>query len=252
MRSHERDFVGSLDKGLSLIEAFDVAQPRLIVAEAARRTNMTRAAARRYLLTLVALNYAETDGKYFWLCPKVLRLGYAYLSTASLPKIAQPILDRIGEKTKEVTSLATLVDSEVVFLARSSIRRMVAATSNVGMRLPAYCSAAGRAILGGRSDEAVAEHLKSVKRERLTPKTKTRLEDLMAEIAQVRADGYSISDEELEIGLRSIAVPVTDSRGEVHFAIAVSVLAAHLTTEEMVSVLLPHLLSGKHAIEQTL
>lgn len=252
MRSHDRDFVSSLDKGLSLIEAFGVAQPRLMVAEAARRTNMTRAAARRYLLTLVALNYAETDGKYFWLCPRVLRLGYAYLSTASLPKIAQPILDRIGEKTKEVTSLVTLVDSEAVFLASSAIRRMVAATSNVGMRLPAYSSAAGRAILAGLSDAEVIEHLKGVKRERLTPKTKVRIEDLMAEIAQVRIDGYAISDEELEIGLRAIAVPVADSRGEVHFAIAVSVLAAHLSVEEMVSDILPHLLSGKKAIERTL
>jgi len=223
-----------------------------MVAEAARRTNMTRAAARRYLLTLVALNYAETDGKYFWLCPRVLRLGYAYLSTASLPKIAQPILDRIGEKTKEVTSLVTLVDSEAVFLASSAIRRMVAATSNVGMRLPAYSSAAGRAILAGLSDAEVIEHLKGVKRERLTPKTKVRIEDLMAEIAQVRIDGYAISDEELEIGLRAIAVPVADSRGEVHFAIAVSVLAAHLSVEEMVSDILPHLLSGKKAIERTL
>ena len=252
MRSHDRDFVSSLEKGLLLIEAFDVAQPRLTVAEAARRTELTRAAARRYLLTLVALDYAESDGKYFWLSPRVLRLGYAYLSTASLPKMAQPILDRIGEKTKEVTSLAALVDTEMIFLARSSIRRMVAATSNVGLRLPAYCSAAGRAVLASRSDKEVLEHLKSVKRESLTPHTKTRLEDLMTEIAQVRAPGYSVSDEELELGLRSIAVPVADSRGEVHFAIAVSLLSAHMTTEVMVRDILPHLLAGKRAIESIL
>ena len=252
MRSHDRDFVSSLEKGLLLVEAFDVSQPRLTVAEAARRTNLTRAAARRYLLTLVALDYAESDGKYFWLSPRVLRLGYAYLSTASLPKMVQPVLDRIGEKTKEVTSLATLVESEVIFLARSSIRRMVAATSNVGLRLPAYCSAAGRAILASRSDKEVSEHLKGIKRERLTPHTKTRLEDLLAEIARVRSQGYSVSDEELELGLRSIAVPVTDSRGEVHFAIAVSLLSAHMTTEAMVSDILPHLLSGKRAVESIL
>ncbi|MCZ2112923.1 MAG: helix-turn-helix domain-containing protein [Anaerolineae bacterium] len=252
MRSHDRDFVGSLEKGLLLIEAFDVNQPRLTVAEAARRADLTRAAARRYLLTLVALNYAETDGKHFWLCPKVLRLGYAFLSTASLPKIAQPILDQIGTKTKEVTSLHTLVDSEIVCLAHSAIRRMVAATSNIGMRLPAYSSAAGRVILASWSDEAVIAYLKSIKRERLTPMTMTRLEDLMAEIAQVRANGYAISDEELEIGLRAIAVPLADSRGEVHFALAVSVLAAHLSVEEMVRNILPQLLSGKKVIEQSL
>ncbi len=253
IRSHDRDFVSSLEKGLLLIEAFEVGQPRLTVAEAATRTKLTRAAARRYLLTLVSLNYAESDGKYFWLSPRVLRLGYAYLSTASLPKMVQPILDHIGEKTKEVTSLAALVENEVIFLARSSsIRRMVAATSNVGLRFPAYCSAAGRAVLASRSDKEVMENLKNVKRERLTPNTKTRLENLMTEITQVRAQGYSVSDEELELGLRSIAVPVADSRGEVHFAVAVSLLSAHMTTKKMVRDILPHLLSAKQEIESLL
>ncbi len=252
MRSHDRDFVSSLEKGLLLIEAFDVAQPRLTVAEAARKAKLTRAAARRYLLTLVALNYADSDGKYFWLCPKVLRLGYAFLSTASLPKIAQPVLDQIGAKTKEVTSLATLVDNEVVFLAHSAIRRMVSVTNNVGMRLPVCSSAAGRAILASQSDKKVIGHLKSVRREQLTPKTKTHLDDLMVEIAQVRLNGYAISDEELEIGLRAIAVPLVDSRGEVHFALAVSVLAAHLTVADMVRDILPCLVSGKQAIERAL
>lgn len=182
----------------------------------------------------------------------MLRLGYAYLSTASLPKMVQPILDRIGEKTREVTSLAALVENEVVFLARSSIRRMVAATSNVGLRLPAYCSAAGRAILASRSDKEAMEHLRNAKRERLTPNTKVRIEDLMAEIAQVRVQGYSISDEELELGLRSIAVPVADAQGEVHFALAVSLLSAHMTTKEMLRDILPHLIAGKREIESLL
>lgn len=252
MRSNDRDFVSSLEKGLLLIEAFDVGQPRMTVAEAARRAGLTRAAARRYLLTLVALNYAESDGKYFWLCPKILRLGYAFLSTTSLPKIAQPILDQIGAKTKEVASLATLVDNEVILLAHSAVRRMVSATSNVGMRLPVCSSAAGRTILASQSDKAVIEHLRSIKREQLTPKTMTRLDDLMVEIAQVRATGYAISDEELEIGLRAIAVPLVDSRGEAHFALAVSVLAAHLTIADMVRDILPCLISGKQAIEQAL
>lgn len=251
-RAHDRDFVGSLEKGLALIEAFDVGQPGLTVSEAARKTGLTRAAARRYLLTLVALNYAETDGKLFWLTPRILRLGYAYLSTASLPKIAQPFLDRIGEKTKEVTSLAVLEGAEVLFIARSSIRRMVAATTNVGLRMPAYCTAAGRVMLASRSDEALAELFKSVKRERLTPHTKTRVDELMVEMAKVRARGYSISDEELELGLRSIAVPLTDSRGEVHLAIAVSLLAAHMSAAQMLRDILPELLAGKRALEAML
>ena len=251
-KRQDRDFVGSLEKGLALIEAFDIAQPGLTVAEAARKTGLTLAAARRYLLTLVALNYAETDGKHFSLMPRVLRLGYAYLSTASFPKIAQPFLDRIGEKTKEVTSLAVLEGTEVLFVARSSIRRMVAATTNVGLRMPAYCTAAGRVMLASLSDEVLVEMFKSVKRERFTPHTKTRVDELMAEIVRVRANGYSISDEELELGLRSIAVPLVDSRGEVRLAIAVSLLSAHMSATDMVSEILPQLRASKLALEAML
>lgn len=249
MRSHDRDFVSSMEKGLLLIEAFEADQARLTVAEAARKTALTRAAARRYLLTLVALKYAETDGKFFWLTPRVLRLGYAYLSTTSLPKLAQPILDRVGEKTKEVTSLAMLDGADVIFVARSAIRRVVSASSDVGLRLPAYCTAAGRVMLAGRSDEALEEFFKTSKRRHLTPHTKTGVDELLAEVARVRANGYSVSDEELEIGLRSIAVPLTSSRGKLDLAIVVSLLATHMSAADMVRHILPELVDAKQALE---
>lgn len=249
-RSHDRDFVASMEKSLLLIEAFEAEQPRLTVADAARKASLTRAAARRYLLTLVALKYADTDGKYFWLTPRVLRLGYAFLSTTPLTKLAQPILDRVGEKLKMVTSLATLDDRDVVFIARSAtIRRVISAVSDVGSRLPAYCTAAGRAMLAGRNDEALRAFLTSGKRRKVTLHTKTRVDELMAEIAGVRAAGYAISDEELEIGLRSIAVPVQSSRGEMDLSIVVSLLTTHMSVDDMVRNVLPELLASQQALE---
>lgn len=249
-RSHDRDFVASMEKSLLLIEAFEAEQPRLTVADAARKASLTRAAARRYLLTLVALKYADTDGKYFWLTPRVLRLGYAFLSTTPLTKLAQPILDRVGEKLKMVTSLATLDDRDVVFIARSAtIRRVISAVSDVGSRLPAYSTAAGRAMLAGRDDEALRAFLTSCKRRKVTLHTKTRVDELMAEIAAVRTAGYAISDEELEIGLRSIAVPVQSSRGEMDLSIVVSLLTTHMSVDDMVRNVLPELLASRQALE---
>ncbi len=239
-----------MEKSLLLIEAFDAEQPRLTVADAARKASLTRAAARRYLLTLVALKYADTDGKYFWLTPRVLRLGYAFLSTTPLTKLAQPILDRVGEKLKMVTSLATLDDRDTVFIARSAtIRRVISAVSDVGSRLPAYCTAAGRAMLARRNDEALRAFLTSGKRRKVTLHTKTRVEELLAEIAAVRTAGYAISDEELEIGLRSIAVPVQSSRGEMDLSIVVSLLTTHMSVEDMVRSVLPELLASQQALE---
>ncbi|MGC2779050.1 MAG: IclR family transcriptional regulator C-terminal domain-containing protein [Bradyrhizobium sp.] len=251
-RKHDRDFVGALEKGLAVIEAFDTAVPQLTLTAAARKTGLTRAAARRYLLTLVALGYAETDGKIFRLMPRVLRLGYAYLSTASLPKLAQPILDRIGERVREVVSLATLDGTEVVFLARSASRRVLSATTSVGMRLPAYCTAMGRIMLAGLSDAEAERLLASMPLKRLTPRTRIDMGDLMAEIAAARTNGYAVSDEELEMGLRSIAVPVTNAQGQVMLAMSVSLQAAHMTVEEMEEKILPELNAARPAISSML
>lgn len=249
-RSHDRDFVAAMEKSLLLIEAFEAEQPRLTVADAARKTSLTRAAARRYLLTLVALKYADTDGKHFWLTPRVLRLGYAFLSTTPLTKLAQPSLDRVGEKLKMVTSLATLDDRDVVFVARSAaIRRVISASSDVGSRLPAYCTAAGRVMLAQRDDEALRAFFTAGKRRKLTSYTKTRLDELMAEIAAIRTAGYAVSDEELEIGLRSIAVPVRSSRGEMDLSIVVSLLTTHMSVDDMIRSILPELLASKQALE---
>jgi IclR family pca regulon transcriptional regulator len=236
-----RDFVGSLDKGLKIVEAFETSTASLTLTEAARRTGLSRAAARRYLLTLVSLGYAEFDGKSFSLTPKILRLGYAYLSTASLPKLAQPVLDGIGQKLREVVSLAILDGTEIVILARSASLRVLAAATGVGMRLPAYCTAMGRVMLADLPDVEVEHLLAKTALKRFTPCTKTDPQELLAEIAIARVKGYSINDEELELGLRAIAVPVTNAQGRVVVSIGVSLQAARMTAEEMVGKIMPEL-----------
>jgi len=252
MRLNERDFVGALAKGLSVIQALGAAGGRRTLSEVARGTRLTRAAARRYLLTLAKLGYAETDGKHFALTPLVLRLGYAYLSTASLPRLAQPVLEAIGEQTQEVASIAVLDGDDILFLARSAHRRIVSASTSIGTRLPAYCTAMGRVLLAGRTDAEIERFLKGIRPKKLTPKTKTEFRELLAEILRARRQGYAISDEELEIGLRSIAAPVTDSRGQTALAIAVSLQAARMTPAKMIERLLPALQSGKQALSAML
>jgi len=249
MRGGDRDHIGSLEKGLAVIAAFSASHPRLTLAQAARKTGLTRATVRRHLLTLEALGFAESDEQHYWLTPRVLRLGYAYLSSTPLPKIAQPILDEIGERTKEVASLAILDGAEVVFLGHSSTRRFVAASTSVGLRLPAYCTALGRAILAHRPEADVERLLANVELRRFTPHTKIAPDEIRAAIAQARSLGYSVSDEELEIGLRSIAIPVANSRSQVQLGLAVSLHAAHMTGDEMIRDILPELRAGRAILE---
>lgn len=248
MRSNERDFVAALARGLSVIQALGASGARLTLSQVARSAQLTRAAARRYLLTLARLGYAETDGKQFALTPLVLRLGYAYLSAASLPRLAQPVLEEIGERTQEVASLAVLDGTEIIFLARSAHRRILSVNTSVGTRLPAYCTAMGRVLLAGMPDDELARVLKGIKPRKLTPNTRTSMREIHEEINLARKRGYALSDEELEIGLRSIAVPVSDSRGRTLLAIAVSLQAARMTPAQMVEKLLPPLQTGKQTL----
>lgn len=248
MRVSGRDFVGALEKGLAVIQALGAAESRLTLSDVARGTGLTRAAARRYLLTLTKLGYAEYDGRRFALTPLVLRLGYAYFSSAPLPKLAQPVLEKIGERIHEVVSIAVLDGTDVLFLGHSTRRRILSAAIGIGTRLPAYCTAMGRVLLANRTDAEIERLLKSIRPKKLTPKTRTGSRELLEEILKARRQGYAISDEELEVGLRSIAVPVTDSRGQTVVAIAVSLQAARMTPAQMIDRLLPELQSGRQRL----
>jgi IclR family pca regulon transcriptional regulator len=235
----ERELVAGCIKGLNVIEAFGAAHPRLTLAEAAHKTGLTRAAARRYLLTLQKYGYVDSDGKFFRLTPRVLRLGYSYLASVPLPELAQPILNRISDRTREAASVAILDSHEIVFIARSAPQRIMTVRTTVGTRLPAYCTAMGRILLSNLSKPQLLNFFKYIKLQKLTPKTITDRTKLLAAIAQARNQGYAIVDEELEMGLRTIAAPLRDSRGAIAAAISISLQSARMTPAEMERDLLP-------------
>jgi IclR family pca regulon transcriptional regulator len=235
-----REQVTAFEHGLLAIEAFSASYQKLTVSDVARRAGLSRAAARRYLLTLANAGYAETDGKRFSLTPKVLRLGYAYLSSASLPRLAQPILDEIGEETDEFTALVVRDGPDATFIAGSSQRRFVAGITRLGTRLPLHACSTGRVLLAGLPDDLVEEHLeRSSPRLMLTPRTKTSRSELLAEIRRVRQQGYSICNEEVENGLRAVAVPVRHRFGTVVAALGMSVCWPASRANELTNRLLP-------------
>ncbi|MBM6583618.1 IclR family transcriptional regulator [Microvirga sp. BT689] len=248
----DRDFVASLEKGLLVIEAFDAARPRLTLSDVAKLTGITRAAARRYLLTLTRLNYAEFDGRYFSLTPRILRLGYAYLSSASLSTQVQPFLERISEETGESSSAAILDGDDIVYIARSATRRIMSIGLGVGSRLPAYCTALGRAILAHQPDEVLGAYLLRVRLEARTSKTVTGKSEFRSILEAVRAQGYALVNEELEYGLRSIAVPVVQRTGKVTIALNISAQAGRVSAEEMEERFLPFLRSASETLRYML
>ena len=251
-RSADRDFVASLEKGLSVIEAFDASRPRLSLSDVAKLTGITRAAARRYLLTLTKLNYAEFDGRYFSLTPRVLRLGYAYLSSASLSAQVQPFLERISEETGESSSAAVLDGDDIVYIARSATRRIMSIGLGVGSRLPAHCTALGRAILAFQPEDEFRAYLQRVRLEARTPKTITDKSAFQDALEATRAQGYAIVNEELEYGLRSIAVPVVKKNGKVTIALNLSAQAGRVSAEEMERRFLPLLNSASETLRYML
>jgi len=236
-----RDFVSSLESGLAVIEAFDAHHPKLTLTEVATRTGMTRAGARRYLLTLAKLGYADYDGKYFSLDLRVLRLGYGLLSAAPLPRKAQPVLDALALETGETASVAVLDETAVVFLGRAQSRRVFTATVGVGTRLPAFCLSTGRVLLAQRSDVEVRMLLGHTERTAFTPRTLTNVDDIVEAVRLVRKQGYAISEEEYELGLRSIAVPVPSATGRAEVAMTISVHASQVTVVDVMARLLPAL-----------
>jgi IclR family pca regulon transcriptional regulator len=237
-------YVQSLERGLAVIRAFDARHPELTLSEVARACDLTRAAARRFLLTLADLGYVRTDGRLFSLSPRVLELGYAYLSSLSLPEVAAPHLEQMVAQVHESSSVSVLDGDDIVYLARVPTSRIMTVAINVGTRFPAYVTSMGRILLAWAAPEFVDGYLRRARLTRLTPRTMTTPEALLAELTRVRAQGYAIVDQELEEGLRSIAAPIRDGTGRVVAAVNISVHASRTSVEQMRRDLLPHLLSS--------
>jgi IclR family pca regulon transcriptional regulator len=247
-----RDFVQSLDRGLAVLRAFDRDHPSLTLSDVARLTDLTRATARRLLLTLVSLGYASTDGKYFELTPMVLDLGHAYVSSLQLPDLAQPHMEALSEQVHESVSASVLDGHEIVYVARVPTQRIMAISLAIGSRLPAVWTSMGRVMLGGQSDEAVGAAFEKVRHAIPAPTAISDADSLLAEVRRVRQQGYCLLDQELEEGIRSVAAPLHDRRGRVVAAINVGTHASRVTLKELRGDILPALLDTARAIEERL
>jgi IclR family transcriptional regulator, pca regulon regulatory protein len=244
--------VQSLERGLAVIRAFDADHPDLSLSDVARATGLPRAAARRFLLTLVDLGYVRTDGKLFALRPRILELGYAYLSSIALPDVAQPHLETLAAKVHESCSLSVLDGGDIIYVARVPTRRIMTVAINVGTRFPAYATSMGRVLLAGLSPVELDDYLSRTELRHLTPKTISDPTKLRAALQRVAASGFALVDQELEVGLRSIAVPVHDVDGTTVAALNVSMHVGRGSADAARRELLPHLRETAAAIEADL
>jgi IclR family pca regulon transcriptional regulator len=246
------DYVQSLERGLAVIKAFGAESPDLRLSDVARATGLTRAAARRFLLTLVRLGYVRQDGNVFSLRPSILELGYAYLSVLSLPEVAQPHMEALVGDVNESSSIAVLDDLDIVYVARVPTRRIMTITIAVGTRLPAYATSMGRVLLAGLDADDLGERLDRVEIAQLTTTTVPDGEALRKRIEQVRSAGWAAVDQELEEGVRSAAVPIRDAQGRTSAAMNVSVHATRMTMPTLRREVVPKLLKTAEAIESDL
>ena len=248
----KRDLIAGLEKGLSVIAAFDQDRPRLTMTEVAALCGLTRAAARRYLITLEHLGYVTSERKMYSLTPKVLRLGQSYMHSARLPRIVQPELHKLAYALKEASSAGVLDGADVICIAATSAGRVVSSTLQPGTRVPAYCTANGRVLLSALPQPEVDAWIARQTLAPLTPNTVTSADRLRLEIARARAQGYATVDQELELGLRTISVPLKSYRGEVLAAMNVSVHAARVTMDQLINDCLPALLQAQASLRTVL
>ncbi|WP_422720099.1 IclR family transcriptional regulator domain-containing protein [Franzmannia qiaohouensis] len=240
LQPDDRDFVTALASGLEVILAFDGANPRMTLSEVAARTGMNRARARRFLLTLHALGYVRKEQRYFELAPKVLQLGYSFLSANNYRSVIQQYLEDITAEIGESSSLGVLDGDEVIYVARSAAKhRLMAITLSVGTRLPAAHTSMGRVLLAQLPDAELDAYLERVVLERYTDKTITDKDELKACVLKVREQGYAVSDQELDSGLRSLAIPAFDANGRLLGAINISTNAARIDLETLTGRFLP-------------
>jgi IclR family pca regulon transcriptional regulator len=248
--AHSRDHVGSLEKGLQVMEILARRPAGLTLTDMAAETGLTRAGARRFLLTLTATGYAAQSGRLFTLSPRLLSVARIWLQGAPLWSHAEPVMREVSAALNESCSVAVLSGEDVVYVARVAGRRILSVALNVGTRLPAWCTSMGRVLLSDLPKDELAKFLGAATIQRRTPKSIVSRKQLVAEIGKAAEQGFAIVDEELEIGLRSIAVPIRDRQGKIVAAINVSTQSARFSTEEMERQILPKLRKAARAIEE--
>jgi IclR family pca regulon transcriptional regulator len=254
MHTGERpsEFVQSFERGLAVIKAFGREHPQLTLSEVARETGMTRAAARRFLITLEHLGYVSSDGRLFSLRPSVLQLGYAYLSSFSLAEIAQDHVSIVADRLHESCSACVLDGDEIVYVARAATNRIMTINLAIGTRLPAYCTSMGRVLLAAMEPAALDAYFSRVQLRALTYRTVTDEAMLRKELDRVREQGWCLLDQELEEGVRSVAFPIHDSSGRVIASVNASSHVARVPPERLTQEFVPALRECAQAIDADL
>ncbi len=250
--SPDRNFVGSLAKGLEVLTCFGRKNVRLTVSETARLVGSSPASARRSLLTLRELGYLDSDGKRFWMLPRSLLIARAYLASRPMPSLAQPLLDALSERTRESASLGQLLDDDAIVIARSTARRSLSTGLGIGSRLPAYCSALGRVLLSSLPPAEADRRVRGMVRPALTPYTVTEADAVLELVASCRKEGYSTNEGELEEGVRSMAVPVLDRNGQTVAAMSIAMRTERMGREEFHQTFLPVLLRARATLARRL
>ncbi len=250
--SDDRDFIQSIERGFAVLTAFNAEAPQPTLAQIVRKTGFSRPAVRRILLTLQRLGYVSTVDSRWVLTPRVLSIGQHYTATHSLTEISQPYLLTLAQRTSESASLGTLDGTEVVYTARVPVRRIMSINVSVGTRVPAYATSMGRVLLAWRGPDEINDYFAQVELEALAPQTTTSPDALRSILEQVRKDGYSIVDQELELGLLSASAPVRNARGEIVAALASSTSNGRSTVQHISKEIIPILLDTATAISAEL
>jgi IclR family transcriptional regulator, pca regulon regulatory protein len=243
-----RDFVQSLERGLAVITSFSRDHPSQTLSEVAAATGVSRATARRFLHTLLELGYVGRNGSRFFLRPRVLRLGYAYLSSQSIWEHAQDHIRKLADEVHDFCGAGILDETEVVYVLRVSPRRFMTTNIAVGTRLPAYCTSIGRVLLAELPPEALDAYFKSARFPRLTERTIVDPKQLRATLREVKQQGWALDDQEWELGVRSIAAPVFDVNGTAAGAISVVVLTSRCSLDTLLDEFLPKLRHAADAV----
>jgi IclR family pca regulon transcriptional regulator len=235
----QKDFVQSLERGLAVIKVFSSERAALTLSEIAERTGLTRAAARRFLLTLRELGYVQSDGRLFSLRPRILELGYSYLSSLPVWEIARPHLEDLANQVRETTSASVLDGTDIVFVARVETNRIMSMTLSVGSRLPAWATAMGRVLLADLGPQRLDDYFRHAVLQPLNERTVTDEGRLREIIADARENGWTLVDQEVEEGLRSLAVPIMSHRGRAEAALTVCSHASRVSVERVMEEFLP-------------
>lgn len=250
--NRDKDFVQSLERGLAVIRSFSTERPRQTLSDVARATGLTRATARRLLLTLRQLGYVRDSDGHFELTARVLDIAYAFIASLNVPEIAQPYMERLSEQVHEASSIAVLDDTEMVYVARVPAKRIMTVSIGLGSRFPAYQTSLGRALLAELADDDVTDIFERSDLSRATERTVRTSAELLERLAVVRENGWALVDQELEIGVRSLAAPIRDCDGVAVAAINVSTHAGRTDLDQVHEIFLPRLLDAAEQISTAL